>query len=133
MFIDSTETINVQDIRFNEVTEGIDLKPKVMDKFWSEFNINSRESQTLIILQYQFQYKCEFCDKSFARKFNFDRHLQVHKQKVINVVCSECQKPFSNEANLKIHFNDVHNGKTMNSPERVVVAKRSNTFDEIFC
>lgn len=62
----------------------------------------------------------------FHRKYNLVRHMRVHKQKVTNVVCSECSKTFANLANLKTHFIDMHNGKTMTLPESAIVANKGN-------
>lgn len=78
------------------------------------------------------KYKCEVCKRKFDRKYNLDRHLRVHQQKVTNVICSECFKTFANDANLKTHFNDAHNGKKMAPPETAFVPNKSKNFVEIF-
>lgn len=74
-------------------------------------------------------FQCDVCDQSFKRKYNLNRHSRVHQEKVTNVVCSECSKTFANDANLKVHFNDVHKGKKMPQPETALVPNKGMHFD----
>lgn len=74
------------------------------------------------------EFKCVDCNRIFDRKYNLDRHIRVHQQKVENVVCSECPKTFSNVANLKVHFNDAHKGKKMTAIEKVTVRNEGKKF-----
>lgn len=76
--------------------------------------------------------ECVDCNKTFDRKYNFDRHIRVHQQKVTKVVCSECPKTFSNVANLKVHFNDAHKGKKVTTIEKVTVRNEGKKFVAIF-
>lgn len=50
--------------------------------------------------------------------------MRVHQEIVTNVVCSECSKTFTNVANLKTHFIDIHNGKAMAPPKLAVVTNK---------
>lgn len=72
------------------------------------------------------QYTCDECLRVFSRKGNMLRHKRVHEQKVENVVCSECQKNFSNAHNLKIHLRDVHNATVQSDTKSILVCNKGN-------
>jgi len=55
--------------------------------------------------QYQSQFPCEYCEKSFINKRSYYNHLGIHKGKT---TCSVCQKMFSTTSNLNLHMRNVH-------------------------
>ncbi|XP_054276962.1 uncharacterized protein LOC128995926 [Macrosteles quadrilineatus] len=64
-------------------------------------------------------FKCQFCDKEFKTKYNWQRHLKtVHKRnsagdllqdlKEKRFVCAICDKSYVEKRNLDHHINSVH-------------------------
>lgn len=54
-------------------------------------------------------YTCQFCNKSFSRSWNFQRHVLIHKGEKPHK-CEKCPKAFVLAAHLKIH-NRIHTGE----------------------
>jgi DNA-directed RNA polymerase subunit RPC12/RpoP len=48
-------------------------------------------------------YRCEFCFKTFVRKFHLQRHRRVHTHEK-PFKCSQCPRAFSRQDNLKKHI-----------------------------
>ena len=45
---------------------------------------------------------CSICGKSFNKKHNLTRHMDIHSQKSFQ--CSHCTKRYSRQAKLKVHL-----------------------------
>ena len=54
-------------------------------------------------------YTCQYCNKSFSRSWNFQRHVLIHKGEKPHK-CEKCPKAFVLAAHLKIH-NRIHTGE----------------------
>ena len=54
------------------------------------------------------QYKCKYCELTFAEEIYYYKHLYKHIDKMIEV-CNICQKRFSTVEALKIHMKKEHN------------------------
>ncbi|XP_065071270.1 zinc finger protein 239-like [Rhopilema esculentum] len=54
-------------------------------------------------------YQCQFCNKSFTRSWNFQRHVLIHTGRKPHK-CDKCPKAFVLAAHLKIH-NRIHTGE----------------------
>ncbi len=54
-------------------------------------------------------YQCKFCNKSFTRSWNFQRHVLIHTGRKPHK-CDKCPKAFVLAAHLKIH-NRIHTGE----------------------
>lgn len=54
-------------------------------------------------------FKCEQCDKSFAKKFQLNAHLVQHvPEEDRNCICPQCDKAFATTAKLNVHFKLRH-------------------------
>ncbi|XP_063234889.1 zinc finger protein 73-like isoform X2 [Bacillus rossius redtenbacheri] len=69
-------------------------------------------------------FKCEVCNKSFARKHNFQRHKRVHTGE--RRKCEFCSKSFSSETDLIVH-NRTHTGERSFKCELCGKSLSSNT------
>lgn len=51
---------------------------------------------------------------------------------VVNLICSECGKDFSNQYNLRAHFEEAYHGKTMKqSPKTALVKNKGRVWYEM--
>ena len=54
-------------------------------------------------------YLCEYCNKTFTRSWNYQRHVLIHSGRKPHK-CEVCAKAFVLAAHLKIHMR-IHTGK----------------------
>ena len=55
------------------------------------------------------RFKCDKCDKDFARKDDLKRHLETHNSS--SAKCNECGKMFATENGMKQHIRNMHSEK----------------------
>ena len=57
-------------------------------------------------------FHCNICGKTFARKFNFDRHRVTHYHYREQYQCRRCPRFYPRRYHLKRHYEAVHNRNT---------------------
>jgi len=85
---------------------------------WHDTTNHFRQSRALLanlntvhiltVHENQKNYKCEFCDKSFARKEHLTKHIYTIHEGRKDHKCDFCQKLFSSDGNKKQHVNKIH-------------------------
>ena len=55
-------------------------------------------------------YKCELCEKKYARFYRLKMHHKcVHEKSCPVYTCNQCERVFSHADNMKHHQDSVHN------------------------
>jgi len=69
---------------------------------------NSEQSGSNKTYDYEWEFKCGLCLKSFARKRNLVRHFKSVHEKIKSSECSLCSKTFATKDELTRHVRCVH-------------------------
>ena len=59
------------------------------------------------------EFRCEFCNKSFAKKSNLQSHIGLHDKTERKHKCSECLETFAWKSSLNRHIEKQHSGKNI--------------------
>jgi hypothetical protein len=68
----------------------------------STITINEVKNEAKCVNQ-NLNFKCELCSKTFKKKFNYTRHVIIHKNE-FPYRCNHCDKKFKDESNSKKHL-----------------------------
>ena len=69
-----------------------------------QFNSLSNMYSHRVFHSYERKYKCESCDKRFKRYSCLKNHMLTHQ--AVYLMCTDCNKPFKGEHNLKRHVRE---------------------------
>lgn len=79
----------------------------------------------------KYKFACEFCDRSFQRRFSIEHHLTtVHNQPAPTIECNICKGLFYSEFGLKQHGHLVHGTKSEKS--RMLKVYKCTDCDQTF-
>ena len=73
--------------------------------------INSRLKRHIEVVHEKIRYQCDFCEKSFQKKFLLNNHVKSFHQGINPFQCQECDKKFVLQYKLNQHRAIVHENK----------------------
>ena len=56
-----------------------------------------------------FRHKCDQCDKTFALKYQFEKHRKIQHTSNSSIICDKCGQEFRTQTYLRNHLKLVHN------------------------
>ncbi|KAG4065130.1 hypothetical protein HA402_007527 [Bradysia odoriphaga] len=76
-------------------------------------------------------FKCETCDRTFAKQNHLNLHMQTHLKKEYH--CDQCDDIFSNKKSLKTHENAVHLSSRKRGRPAKQLKHNSTMHESAFC
>ena len=73
--------------------------------------INSRLKRHIEVVHEKIRHQCDFCEKSFQKKFLLHNHVKSFHQGLNPFKCQECDKGFVKQYKLNQHIAVVHENK----------------------
>ena len=91
----------------------------------STITINEVKNEAKCVNQ-NLNFKCESCNKTFKKKFNYKRHVIIHKNE-FPYTCNHCDQKFKDESNSRKHLKHCKMKLVTNTLELQTITHTSNT------